>query len=275
MSDRLTVWLSDLQPLRHPAIFESLSGELENHGIPFQLLKNTRDIWVRDFLPVSDGAGGFVQFRFNPGYLRSKKYDHIRTIPDLLREQLGIQPAFSDLIIDGGNIVRFGKTAIVTDIVMKDNPGRTERQIREELCSKLNISRLIIIPRQPFDFTGHADGMVRFVDEDSVLVNDYSREKKYFGDRILKTLKNGGLNYHPFIYAADYSSTDTVSAVGTYINFLQVDRLIFFPSFGLPEDKEAEKEIRRFFPEYEVTNVESRSLAEEGGVLNCVGWVRE
>lgn len=36
-------------------------------------------------------------------------------------------------------------------------------------------ARLILIPREPYDFTGHAAGMLRYFDEGTLLVNDYGR----------------------------------------------------------------------------------------------------
>ena len=66
-----TVFFSELLPNRHPAIWEELSDVLQRNGVTVRLLTGTKDIWVRDFMPVQiTGASGtarcFVKFVFDP-----------------------------------------------------------------------------------------------------------------------------------------------------------------------------------------------------------------
>jgi agmatine deiminase len=55
---------------RHPAIYRGLRAILEGHGVAVRLLDGVRDIWARDYCPVQVADRGFVQFRYDPDYLR-------------------------------------------------------------------------------------------------------------------------------------------------------------------------------------------------------------
>jgi agmatine deiminase len=171
--------------------------------------------------------------------------------------------------------VRVGKTIVITDVVKKDNPGWSDEAIKNELSNRLNVSKVVIIPRQPNDFTGHADGMVRLLDENLILVNEFSKEGVKFKSKLKKSLDEAGLTPVPFPYEMDYASKNNSTAVGTYINFLKIGNTILLPDFKLKEDDFAVSEIRNHYPGHDVFKIDSRLLAEGGGILNCVGWVED
>lgn len=269
------VLFSSLFKARFDATVSAIERILTKQEIGFSFLRDTNDIWCRDYLPVYDGNGGYVQFKFDPGYLKYKKYRHLVTNPIPLHKQLGISPVLSSLVIDGGNIVRYGKTIFITDVVKKDNPDWSEEEITNELCNKLNACKVVIIPRQPNDFTGHADGMVRLLDENHILVNDFSKEGGKFKSKLKRSLDKAGFTPVPFPYGMDYAAINAASAIGTYMNFLRIGNTILLPEFKLREDDLAESETRKHFPNHDVFRIDCRSLAEEGGVLNCVGWCED
>lgn len=53
----------------------------------------------------------------------------------------------------------------MTDRVFKDNPTYERKKLIKDLYELLQVDKLYFVPEQPGDFTGHSDGMVRFVDE--------------------------------------------------------------------------------------------------------------
>jgi agmatine/peptidylarginine deiminase len=69
---------------------------------------------------------------------------------------------------------------ILTDKVVVENPSLSKAKLLSELRELFEIETIIIIPRDPLDFTGHADGMVRFVDEDTVLITSVLILFKHF-----------------------------------------------------------------------------------------------
>lgn len=55
----------------------SLTTTLTLHGVRFQYVLNTRDIWLRDFMPVQTRTRQLVSFRYEPSYLT--KFPKLRT----------------------------------------------------------------------------------------------------------------------------------------------------------------------------------------------------
>jgi len=135
---------------------------------------------------------------------------------------------------------------------------------------------IYLIPRQPYDDLGHADGMLRWLDNDTLLVNDYSAtiESKTFQVKFARALKKIParlelLPYHP-LYSRNKNRVQP--AHGTYINFLDCRKVIFFPSFGEPDQDEEALNRMRSLTKKKVVSVDCWEIAAQGGVLNCVTW---
>ena len=58
------------------------------------------------------------------------------------------------------------------------------------------------------------------------------------------------------------------TAIGDYINYLEMNDIIILPLFGIKADDDAYNCFSRLFPHVEVIN--SRDIAEFDGVLNCI-----
>lgn len=68
-----------------------------------------------------------------------------------------------------------------------------------------------------------------------------------------------------------YFESRGISAEGCYLNFLETEKHIFLPVFGVPEDKEAIKAAERIFTKKTIP-VEIKEIAKDGGCLNCISW---
>jgi agmatine deiminase len=133
---------------------------------------------------------------------------------------------------------------------------------------------VISIPQEPGDFIGHADWMVRFINENSFLVNQYPpQNKKYeiFGLSLRSCLRNAGLQCHEIPYTA-WQNNNANDASGCYINFLETGSYIFYPQFFNSNDDLARSALKSVFKDREVIGIDCRELAELGGVLNCATW---
>jgi len=243
---------------------------LEEQGVCWGLIGRTKDIWARDYMPVQLERSRFVKFRYTPDYLRG--YTNLITGDEVL-EVIGAKGITkkSNLILDGGNIISLGKQVALTDKVYKENPWNTRDQVRARLREDLESDDLVIIPKEPYDIIGHADGVIRMIEDGRVLINEY-KLIPYYRDKLVETLKEAGLEFEfmPHVYTP--SKGDLPSAVGIYLNYLRVGDLIVIPVFGLPEDDEAVYKIEDLFPQATVKAVRAEELAEEGGVLNCISW---
>lgn len=253
-----------------------LEKQLERVGIPYGFIENTNDIWCRDYMPVQVAPKQFVQFKYYPSYCDTNKYRHL--ITDTTQVQLGAPLSGTmvqhPLLVDGGNIVRSTNAVVVTERIFKENKRLAKEDVIAQLKQGLQVEQLYFIPSQPNDMTGHSDGMVRFVDDYTLLVADYSKELEYWKIRYKKALQKTGLHLidFPAVNTSIKNSDGNFTAIGCYINYAWIGKTILFPQFDLPEDKAALKEAKCLFKDYQVIPVPAGALALDGGVLNCATW---
>ena len=114
--------------------------------------------------------------------------------------------------------------------------------------------------------TGHADGMVRFIDENTA-VGNASRSLYGLEAHIKAAMRNHGIEVYDF----PYFDSKGGSAIGCYLNFLETESAIFLPVFGVDTDKEAVDTAQHIFNKT-IVPVNINEIAEDGGVLNCISW---
>lgn len=271
-----TVYLSELLETRYSGTCKRLTDILKRHNIPFAFLKGTKDIWCRDYMPVQTPSGKLIQFRYDPSYLKDPQYSDSRSIVEHVDKVNNINPIYSDINLDGGNVVMHGNKAIITDRVFSENPDWTEEALLSELSNILECEITIIPAYKPdYDFTGHADGMIRFVDENTVLVNNLEQDFKYMRDAIIKACNNAHLKYINFPWFEHIIKGNDDHAIGVYLNYLEVGNLIVMPVFGVSgnKDTEALAMLKEVFPNKIIETIDFNDIALTGGLLNCTTWV--
>jgi agmatine deiminase len=164
--------ISELE--KYSQFWESLKTILDENKIQYKFIQNTKDIWCRDYMPVKRCDGKFVQFKFFPDYYDSPKYISRLTNQNQLTIEDKIVSLKSNLIVDGGNVIACGNTAILTEKVFKENPLLTRSEITEMLKHDLAAEKLFFTPALPYEITGHIDGMLKFLNDNTLLVADYS-----------------------------------------------------------------------------------------------------
>lgn len=218
--DTNTVFFTASLAGRFPRFWGQLQAILATTRIPVHILEGARDIWARDFMPVQVDENQFVKFRYKPDYLVGR--DHERTGPEVCM-QVGFldRMQISEICLDGGNVVASSNRAILTEKVYSENPEWQRPALRRELCKALQVEECIFIPPDPEDEFGHADGVVRFIDDQTVVMSDYSSVDPRYGERVRKALDGHALNVHLLPYFADPTDDDDcLSAVGNFVNFL-------------------------------------------------------
>lgn len=270
------VYLSELIEERFQDSFNCLTAVLKKHGVEYRLLKGTKDIWCRDYMPIQTESGKLVQFRYDPSYLKGQKeWEESRSDVREVCRLNGFEPVFSNINLDGGNVLLCSGRAIVSDRIFSENPEYTDKnQLINEL-SELLEAEIIVIPAQNGDYTGHADGMVRFINHDTILGNNRSEEYKYWTNGIEKVLKDKKLKYIdvPFFYGYK-DSKHPENAIGIYVNYLEVGNLIVLPIFEVEGNRDAEAidAFKQIFPDKIIETINYNEVALEGGVLNCSTW---
>ncbi|HUX55666.1 MAG TPA: hypothetical protein VMV77_01740 [Bacteroidales bacterium] len=119
-----TVYLSRLLQTdsRFSDVCNRLTHLLENHAIKYYFLDSTKDIWCRDYMPIQIEKDGFVQFRYEPFYL--KDYLDLQTDPRVVvkENRFNFYHKYSKINLDDGNIVSWKNKVIITDRVFDENP---------------------------------------------------------------------------------------------------------------------------------------------------------
>jgi Porphyromonas-type peptidyl-arginine deiminase subfamily protein len=255
-----TILLSTLLAKHHSKIAARLCQMFDRHGVCYEFLQ-TKDIWMRDFMPFLLDDGRLVSYYYDPDYLKDDQYSHLRTKIQPLSDHI-------NLVLDGGNFVRLGSKAIMTDKIFIENPSKTKTEIIEIIKQKCALNELIIIPRQPYDMLGHSDGMVRWIDESTVLVNDFSNESKSFNESIIKTLTRRGLEIKFMKYGSGFFTKKR--DWGAYLNFIKIKDILIVPIYGIDDDDAAIAQIKKIYSGCSVETINLREIIELGGALHCI-----
>lgn len=252
----------------YPKVAENLLYALYKEGIETEYLphsKSKKHVWARDYMPIQLEEGRFLKYVYRPDYLKNDK-DYIPNYAGMIRK-LGLNCKPTSLVIDGGNVVKWDDAVIMTDKVLKENPGYDEYGLRFRL-EELFETDVVFIPWDRYEMFGHADGMVRFIDRRTVLLNNYSDFDRSLRERIIRALDG-----HFEVKELQYDTPRCSNYSWAYLNFLQVAGRIFVPGLGIAEDQLAVQQIQRFYPEHKVMLVpDCLELVRDGGALNCVTW---
>ena len=267
------VYMSELLKTNYPETCSRLIKILEMHDVKYAFLKGTKDIWCRDYMPIQTESGKFIQFKYDPSYLKgNKEWEESRSDVKEVCRVNGIETQFSDINLDGGNVLICDGRAILSNRIFSENSNWDKEKLVNEL-SKLLECEIIIIPAENDDMTGHADGMVRFVNRNTILGNKLADEYKYWREGMEKVIEQFGLKYIDVPFFSPKDPKHPHSAIGIYVNYLEVNNLIVLPVFGREEDKQAVDVLRQAFPDRVIETIDYNDVAWEGGLLNCTTWV--
>lgn len=265
------VFFSERLNEKYPNEFEVIESILKGYDYEANLLAGTNDIWARDYMPIQVDKERFIQFRYEPSYLKNDP--HLLSVPKDVIAKNNIQAKFSSINLDGGNVVKYSDKVILTDRIFSENPKYEQTRLVNEL-ELLFKAQVIIIPSINGDLTGHADGHLRFINNDTLLVNSLGSELKYWRDGFIRAIKNSGLKFIEMPWFEYKNSKYRHNAIGVYVNYLELQDLIIFPVFDVSnnKDEEALNIIKKLFPNKSVEPININAIGLEGGLLNCISW---
>lgn len=217
-------------------------------------------------MPVKTKSGKYISFRYEPSYLANDPQLRTNFKTDIAPHFV-LPVTYSNINLDGGNVVFSpSKTkAVITDRVFSENPEYDKNTLLLEL-EKLLEASVLIIPSLKSDMTGHADGMVRFVNENTVVANA-PLSPFGFETKVKKALQNHGIEVLDF----PYFDSNGDSAIGCYLNFLETGQAIFLPVFSVDTDNKAVQTAKHIFHKA-IIPVNINEIAADGGLLNCISW---
>lgn len=101
---------------------------LDSFKVRYDFLEKTKDIWARDNMPIQVSDDKFVEYRYDPDYLQGTKEDdneeegrEIKTYPDMVCDWLNLKTIKTDIVLDGGNVIKSKNCVILTDKIVTEN----------------------------------------------------------------------------------------------------------------------------------------------------------
>jgi agmatine deiminase len=265
------VWFSQLLQDWFPKESLKITSILDESNIQYDFLKATNDTWCRDYMPVQISPDKFIQFKYNPWYLNdTPKNKKLKSKPRRVNQANNIKPIYKNINLDGGNVVRWHNKVIITDRIFEENPQYNKPKLLS-LLENLFMDKVIIIPQSPDDVYGHADGMVRFLDENTLIANEIRYESKNWQKAFKKVLRENDLEMIP-LPCLWKKSLPPGSAWGIYGNYLQVGKLIILPAFKPKVEYLVFRKFTDKFQSHTIRMVEMDAIAHHGGLLNCISW---
>lgn len=274
-----------------------------------ELLINTKDVWARDYMPIQLTKEVYLGYTYKPDYLDSSSgYEKCVTnwiLHNVHAEKFKfkkIKCVQMPLVLDGGNVVKAvlndKPCMIMCEKILKEN-NISENTFRDWWIRwwKENFDgttmELVLLPWEGKENNpiGHADGMVRYIRDNHVLMTNYlDFDKMYkddFGDKMKKILEEAGFTVTPLEYwdklKDDKQFNDMINESWCYINFLQVGSRILIPKLSCsPLNEEAKHQIKAAFGQtisVELIDVDMTPIVKDpnseqnsGGALNCLTW---
>jgi agmatine/peptidylarginine deiminase len=225
------------------------------------------DIWIRDFSTVHPSK--MIKFAYDRPDTPSidKSFRAFTKENELHFKE-------SNLKIDGGNVVdnNNGKL-ILTDKIMERNPQLTTPSLISKLKQELGATEIAIIPMDE-EYLGHSDGMVMFVDENTVIMNNYKGDPS-FKNSVLSTLRKG-LPHAKIVeidgagYGEAYGAY--ASACGIYVNSVVTYNYIYMPIFGKAAEDNAAMQTIQSNTNKTVVTVNAKNVCFLGGNTRCLSW---
>ena len=271
MTDSISraVFFSDLLPKKCPLLYKNLVDELGKENISYGLLKNTKDIWCRDYMPIQTDSNRFVLYKYQPDYLQTPYYK--RTITDVkaiesIETILHGQVVELDLVVDGGNVVKCGNKVVMTEKVYYENKDKSRIRIRS-LLEKAFQRDIVFIPWDKEEILGHSDGVIHYIGDNRILItNYYDYDVDYYNQF------KGILDKYFEVIPLSYNVKQKHRRSWAYINFLTIGNVLLVPQLGIPEDKQALQQISNTLPNSKVIGVSALETVRRGGALNCISW---
>lgn len=247
----------------------NLMNALHSEGIPFSFLSRTeseKHVWARDYMPIQINDSSYLRYVYSPDYL--KGYEDF--IPEYkgIDKDLNLNCTCTDIVLDGGNVIKCGQKVIMTDKVLLENNTRYKKDELMATLEKLYNAQIVLIPWDRYDEYGHADGMVRYIEGNRVILNNYVDFDPNLRKRLLDALTP-----HFDVEELHYNTPRLSKYSWAYINFLQTEKCIFVPGLQIKEDLMALEQIQKFYPNHKVMRIDGcQELVRDGGALNCVSW---
>lgn len=180
----------------------------------------------------------------------------------------------------GGNFLRDGlQTAYSSDLVLRENSGKTGQQIAEYAKVFFGVEDYRILSRLDYDTIHHLDMHMRILDEETMAIGEYP-EGVADGPVIEQNLA-WIRNHYRTPYGRPYrimrlpmpsqsGQYPPMADYLTYTNSVFINKTILVPIYEVPEDEAALQLYRDYFPGYRVVGINCNTIISRLGALHCI-----
>ncbi len=231
------------------------------------------DIWMRDFTTVNPENP--VRFTYTWASMTQAESREVQQSFEAFANSFQLDYTSTPLLVDGGNIVDdYAGRAITTTRFLEDN-NLSYDEGKQELMRLLNASEVAIIEPDE-EVLAHSDGMVSWVDENVLLVNDYSEDPEFKAlvmDELKASFPSASIVEVPVAYTTNPPGVweGFESACGVNLNATATYNNLYVPVFNMPHEEEA-LHIIRANTSKEVIEVNAEGVCPMGGSVRCLTW---
>lgn len=268
----------------------SVKTTLTNSNIPlsnvYYIEAPFNSIWIRDY-----GQNSVYTNDVDSLLLVDWKYNRPRPdddlAPGIMAGALGI-PLYEtttapyEVIHTGGNFMSDGfGTGFSSELILDENPMKTEAQIDTIMKKFMGITRYIKMPVLPYDGIHHIDMHMKLLDEETILMGQYPQGVSD-GPQIEANLQYLIAN-HNSVFGTPYkvvripmppdASGYYPSGGGdyaTYANAVFVNKTVILPLFYQQYDSTALRIWREALPGYRVVGINCNSIIQLSGAIHCI-----
>ncbi|WP_170254490.1 agmatine deiminase family protein [Phaeodactylibacter luteus] len=269
----------------------NVASFLEAGGVPLEqvdlLSPPYNSIWIRDYGPWTIYHND-VDSLMIADYIYNRPWrPQDDDIPAFVAQQLGLPfyeaaEAPNDWVHSGGNNLRDGMgTIFSSDLVLGENPGKSEAEIDAIAHLFFGADRYVKLPALPFDVIHHLDMHMRLIDEETIVIGQYP-EGVADGPQIeanIEYLLNEvptpfGNPYRiirmPMPPDADGRYPDNNGDYRTYTNALFVNKTLLVPIYEEQYDTTALRIYEEALPGYRVVGIDCNGIIPSLGAIHCI-----
>ena len=267
--------------------------------LPLKVVENitlfecsTNDTWARDHGPItclsSNKQIQLLDFRFNGWGGKFEAHLDNKITKTLCNAEV-LQGEYIDHLdfeLEGGSIESDGQGTLLTTSECLLNPNRnpdlTKAEIEERLKEWFGLDRILWLDHGYLagdDTDSHVDTLARICPDNTIAyvqckdeTDEHYEALKAMEEQLQTFTTAEGLPYRliPLPMAAPAFDEDGERLPATYANYLVVNKAVLYPTYATPElDQQAEEQLAKAFPGYELVSINCTALIKQHGSLHC------
>jgi agmatine deiminase len=264
----------------------TVKNYLQAGGVPLYnveyLLTPFNSIWVRDYGPwnaYDEDTLNIIDWIYN----RPRPLDDVTPVFFANYYRVPIYQTTTapyDLIHSGGNLMVDGHgTAFSSNLILNENPTKTEAEIDTIMNKFLGIDRYIKMTTLPYDVIHHIDMHMKLLDEETLLVGEYPPGVAD-GPQIEENLQYI-LNNFQTCFGRPYKVVripmpphngqyPPQGNYRTYTNSMIINKTVIIPTYEYQYDTTAFRIYREAMPGYNIVGINSNSIIPSLGAIHCI-----